>query len=225
MNPIVGLLLSYVFIFLGIIVGGILLKFNVLSNESSRKFIHIYVGNWWIAAMIMFDSAWIASIGPISFVVINYISYKKQLFKGMERGNQSSNDLGTVYYALSLVILTVITFWDKQYAYIGAIGILIMAYGDGLAAVIGKKYGKRIYQIGNVHKSLEGSMTMFLASCCVSVILIMIFTTLSIPAVFGISIIISTGATLLEAYTPYGYDNLTVPLGASLLSFILIYYV
>ncbi|WP_406242727.1 hypothetical protein ACF3M2_01860 [Tissierella carlieri] len=52
MNNITGILVSIIFVFLIIGAASLMKKLNILSNEGSRKFIHIGVSNWWIIAMI-----------------------------------------------------------------------------------------------------------------------------------------------------------------------------
>ncbi|MGN0027734.1 MAG: hypothetical protein ACI33I_12145, partial [Clostridium sp.] len=104
MINIVGIIVSILFIFGIIGISSLLNKLNILANGDSRKFIHVGVATWWIVAMIFFNNNIYASIVPALFVIINYISYKKQIFKAMERDG-SKNDLGTVYFALSLMIL------------------------------------------------------------------------------------------------------------------------
>ena len=70
--------------FIGIVI--IAAKFFEKENEeTSRKFIHIMLSNWWFIAMYFFkDPIW-AAVGPASFIIINYLSYKKNLIKVMER--------------------------------------------------------------------------------------------------------------------------------------------
>lgn len=217
MSNIFGIIFSIIFVFLIIGVSSILTKFNLLSNEGSRKFIHIGVSNWWIIAMIFFNNNIYASIVPALFVVINYISYKKQVFKAMERDG-SKNDLGTVYFALSLLILSLITFKNIEYSYIGALGILIMGYGDGFAAVIGVKYGKRKFKVLGNEKSIEGSLTMFIFSFMVSAVILYTFNPMNIILY---SLIIAIVSTFLEAFSPYGLDNLAVPLGTSFIYYLI----
>ena len=217
MNNIWGLIASYVFIFVIIGISTVLQKKGLLKDEGARKFIQIGVSNWWIIAMIFFDSVYFAMIPPITFIILNYASYKMNLIKSMERGGQGN--LGTVYFPISLLILVLLTFTDVIGAspYMGAIGILIMGYGDGLAAVIGKKYGKRSLPFG---KSLEGSITMFIASFIVSFVLIFIYNDFITALWIGLAI--SVVATLVELYTPKGLDNLSVPLLTAVLAFILL---
>ena len=105
MNNFIGILVSYVYIALVIIGAKI---FKKKGKEASRKFIHIMLGNWWFIAMYYFTNVWFAAFVPATFVIINYISYKKDLIKVMERDVQDG--LGTVYYAISLLILVIVSF-------------------------------------------------------------------------------------------------------------------
>ncbi|WP_352418257.1 diacylglycerol/polyprenol kinase family protein [Proteiniborus sp.] len=219
MNSIAGILISIVFVFLIIGISSLLSKSNIISKEGSRKFIHVGVSNWWIIAMIFFDNNICAAIVPGLFVLINYASYKKQIFSAMERDG-SKKDLGTVYYAISLLILALITFKNKELSYIGALGILIMGYGDGFAAIIGTKYGKHKFRVlGNI-KSIEGSLAMFVFSFVVSVIILYIFDPVN---VLYIGLLVALLSTILEMFSPMGLDNLTVPLGSALFYYVFIF--
>lgn len=100
MSNLIGIIASYAFIIVVIIVAKL---FEKIGKEASRKFIHIALCNWWFIAMYFFTNAVWASIVPLSFVIINYISYKKNIISVMERDNQDG--LGTVYYAISLFVL------------------------------------------------------------------------------------------------------------------------
>ena len=73
-----GIIVSYLYIGLVIIGAKI---FEKRGKEASRKFIHIMLGNWWIIAMYFFTNIWFAIFVPATFVVINYLSYKKDIIK------------------------------------------------------------------------------------------------------------------------------------------------
>lgn len=213
-----GLVLSYVLIFLVIGIATILQKAKVFGDEGARKFIHIGVSNWWILAMIFFtdqNKMWFAMIPPITFIILNYLSYRQNLFKAMERGGQGN--LGTVYFPISLLILVILSFGIFNRPDIGAIGILTLGYGDGFAAVFGVKYGKHKLVFG---KSVEGSIAMFIASFIVGVVV----STLAFPLVTAvwIGLIMAIFATGIELISPKGFDNLTVPLSTSLLYYLMI---
>jgi len=215
---LLGILVSVVFIFFIIGLSSFLTKKKILTGESSRKFIHIGVSNWWIIAMIFYDNFIYASIVPALFIIINYASYKKNIFKSMERG-KGKEDLGTVYYAISLFILAIITF-NFTTPYIGAMGILVMGYGDGFAALVGEKYGK-MKVLFNKNKSLVGTFTMFFVSFFVAV-LVSYFAGDS--RIFINALIIALVSALIELISPYGTDNLTVPLSASFIYYLMTLY-
>ena len=109
MNNLFGIVVSIIYI--GVVIASAKV-FEKAGKEASRKFIHIMLSNWWIIAMIFFKDAIVASILPALFIVINYLSYKKGIISVMERdeGEENKESMGTVYYAVSLFILTLITF-------------------------------------------------------------------------------------------------------------------
>ena len=209
MNNILGVVLTYLYIGLVIVAAKV---FEKKGKEASRKFIHIMLGNWWFIAMYFFTNVWFAIIGPISFVIINYLSYKKDLIKVMERDEQDG--LGTVYYALALLILAIVSFGIFKQPLLGLIPTLVMAYGDGLAAIIGKSVKSKKYKLGETKKSFAGSLTMFI----ISTLLIggylwhingtMFWQTAHWPVVTCLT---GFAITALEAVSGKGWDNITVP--------------
>jgi dolichol kinase len=139
--------------------------------------------------------------------------------KGLADITEEGHHLGLVFYAVSYTLLALF-FASKPY--IIAAGILPMAYGDSAASLVGEKYGKRRYRIF-ADKSLEGSVAMFLASLSFTISLLFFSTLYSfsvldeiLPSVAAVAV-----ATLVESFTPLGFDNLTVPF-SSVLTFLLL---
>jgi len=208
-----GFVISFLFVFFIIGLSTIFEKKKILSIEGSRKFVHIGVCNWWFIAMYYFISPIVAII-PFCFVIINYISYKKNIFSAMERG-EGVKDLGTVYYSISLCILALWSFFINS-PEVGLIGILIMGYGDGFAAIVGKKWGKRAFVLNN-NKTILGSISVFLISFIISLLTINYYLSPSISDLFVFSLIIGVISMVVEAITPIGFDNISLPLITSLL--------
>lgn len=207
---VLGIIVSYVYI--GIIVISAKV-FNKKGTEFSRKFIHIMLGNWWLIAMYFFTNVWAAMFVPITFVIINYISYKKNIITVMER--EEKDGLGTVYYAISLLILTIVSFGIYKEPLLGLIPNLIMAYGDGFAGIFGKIIKSRKYKINGVKKSYAGSFTMFI----VTTLIIGGYLLLKNNEIFWqtghwplITIMMAYCITLIEAISSKGIDNITVPI-------------
>lgn len=210
-----GLIVSFTYIALVIYSAKM---FEKKGKEISRKFIHIMLGNWWIIAMFFFDNVWFAAFGPAVFVVVNYLSYKKDLIKVMEREEQDG--FGTVYYALSLLILAIVSFGIFKNPALGLVPTLVMAYGDGLAAIIGKNTKSKKYKLSDTKKSFAGSLTMFL----ISLILIggyllfmyndMFWSTSHWPLVTAM---MAFCITAIEAISGKGIDNISVPISTLVL--------
>ena len=209
---VLGLIFSIVYIFFIILISTIISKSH---SELSRKVVHIGVCNWWIIVILFFDNVVFASIVPALFVIINSISYKKDLFKSMERDDKSS--LGTIYYAISCLILTLLSFLCFKNKLYAGIGLFAMGYGDGLAALVGSSFKSIDYKIFNNKKTLLGTLTMFVATFIVVSIITLIFNQFSLLSVLIISLV----ATIVEAVSPFGLDNITVPLVSTLISYLL----
>ena len=218
MTNIIGLVVSVFFMAIIILSGKL---FEKAGKEASRKFIHIMLSNWWIIAMIFFDNMWVAALLPAVFVVVNYISFKTNLIKVMERdeGAEDKDSLGTVYYALSLLILAIITFGPLKNPMIGLCGILVMGYGDGLAAVIGQAIESKKFKVAGNTKSVAGCITMCVITCTIMAG----FLYYNKAEYWAIkSIVIGGLMTLIEAVSIKGTENITVPLLTSLLAFLMV---
>ena len=168
MKNLIGIIIISIYIAIVLASSKLLNKFG---EEASRKFVHIMLANVWLFMIYFFDSVIWASILPAAFVVINSLSYKFNIMKSIER--EENDGFGTIYYAMSLLIISVFTFLIGK-PVIGLLGVLIMGYGDGFAAIIGQKIKSKKYKIGNSQKSFAGSLTMFLISLVLSLVILKI---------------------------------------------------
>lgn len=216
MNNLYGIIAS--FLYIGVIIGASTL-FSKISKEASRKFIHIMLSNWWIIAMVFFDNMWIAAICPDIFVVINFLSYKFNIIKAMERDEGEKDGLGTVYYALSLLILALVTFGPLHNPIIGLVGVAVMGYADGMAAIVGKGIESPEYSVKGNKKTLAGSATMFIISL---IIISGALSYLGVANFFVKAIIMAIITTIVEGVSIKGTDNLTIPLLTSGMVFLVL---
>ncbi len=215
-----GLILSFTLILSVVAIGVLLSLSKILSSESSRKFIHIGVSNWWFILIAYFDSLSYALIGPLTFIVLNTIVVYTNLATLVGISEERRN-MGLIYYPISLSILVILGFIGIFPLWACGIGIIVMGYGDGLAAVIGGRWGKR--KIWG-RKTQLGTLVMALVTFVVLIFFSVWYNlkgVWSFPWWFSL-ILISATVALTEAYTPYGLDNISVPLVATLLSHLLL---
>lgn len=211
MNNLIGILVSIVYIIIIFIISKFLSK---KGEEVSRKFVHIALCNIWFIFMYFIDSILWAIILPIFFVFFNALSYKYKIITSMER--KENDGFGTVYYAISIFLIVLFTYSIKNMI-VGLPGLLIMGYGDGFAAIIGQKIKSKEFRVGNTKKSIAGSITMFVVS---TIILLIILNVLNIEFCIVKSLIIAIVATVLEFISIKGLDNITVPVVVTLLTFL-----
>ena len=215
LESIFGLLISILYI---VIIIAISTRLTHLPFEFSRTFTHILVMNWWLIATFFIKDYWLAITAPILFVIFNTLNVIYNFIPAINTKRRDSNK-GPIYYALAVFILTAATFHTPSFHIVGGIGLLVMAYGDGFAALIGQKYGTHTYTIFKGHKTFEGSFTMLV----VSMIVITTYQYLKLGTVDFIQVfLLSLVATLVEAISPFGIDNLFIPILVSLLYFIMI---
>jgi dolichol kinase len=125
-----------------------------------------------------------------------------------------------VLYAISY---TVLAFFFSAKPYVIIAGILPMAFGDAAASLVGQKMGRHQFNIFS-KKSLEGTTAMFtitLVSVMLSLLLFSYLCPFSTFTMLIASLGVATAATGLEALTPKGLDNLTVPLISALVFLLL----
>ncbi|PZO51647.1 MAG: phosphatidate cytidylyltransferase, partial [Phormidesmis priestleyi] len=110
--------------------------------------------------------------------------------------------------------LLIVWVWPLQQQQYAAIGILTMTWGDGLAALVGQRFGVHPYQIWGEKKSWEGSLTMLVVSFAVCAGIL--FGVQGAGAATWVAALVGAiAATLLESASKYGIDNLSVPLGTA----------
>ena len=217
---VVGLALSFTLVGLVVGVGFLLSVGKRVSTELVRKIIHIGVSNWWFILIGFFDSLETAVIGPILFIVANSAAVLSGMANRLGISDRRRN-LGLVYFPLSLLLLVLLGYTQTIPLWACGIGCLTMGYGDGLAAIIGKRWGRRNIGLG---KTLLGTGALFVITCMV-ILGFSIGHRLS--GLWSLNWWVATGvialfASLLEAYTPYGLDNITVPVGTALMAFLLL---
>lgn len=192
-------------------------RFTNSKPEIIRKIVHIGTGNVILLAWWLEIPAFVAITASVFASIITLLSYIFPLLPGINSVGRKS--FGTFFYAVSIGIL-VGWFWDLKQPQYAVLGILIMAWGDGLAALIGQSLGKHKYTLLGRQKSWEGSLTMTFVSYLVS-ILILLTTQGNIWQTWVISLGVAVIATGLESVSFLGIDNLTVPLGSAALAYML----
>ena len=217
-----ALIVSFAYVFGVIAVAELLRRVAGRSLDFTRKFIHIGVGMWIVGTVFLFENCYLALVPPLAFTIINAISYLRGTIKAMETGDKSN--LGTIYFPISFAVI-IYCLWGMPVPMVAS--MMPMTWGDAQAALVGRRYGFHRYTVFGQTRSVEGSVAMLLWSWIpTSLALFVLPLLLGTPSISPLLALIYGGATsvvctLVEALSPWGIDNLTVPLAAMLMLFAL----
>ncbi|NTV60143.1 MAG: phosphatidate cytidylyltransferase [Chlorobiaceae bacterium] len=189
-----------------------------LPRDISRKITHICAGSTIIFLPLFIDGHWSQYLNVAIFAVWTLLLVQKGLFaadddqavKTMTRtGDKRELLKGTLYFVVVAMICG--TLYYKRLE--GVLAMAVLGWGDGLAPVIGTRFGKMKYHILS-DKSIEGSLAFFVGSVAAG----LFFVKLILPESFDPLqiIVVSLIATVVEGVSPKEVDNLTIPLAVIL---------
>jgi len=187
-------------------------NFLSLKNEIYRKIIHSTSILIPIIYIFIESNIFIVLITLSFFITISInLSYNKKffnitflnkIFRTVLRPYELSNLWGSTYMVLGFFIITLLF---PKHIVIPA--MFITAISDSSAAIIGMKYGK-IILINN--KTAEGLLAFTITSY---ILLFFLSGNLNFLIIYMISFL----TALIELFTPTRYDNISIPIGASIL--------
>ncbi|MEM8529292.1 MAG: phosphatidate cytidylyltransferase [Chloroflexota bacterium] len=223
-QEIIGLIVSYAYATGLLVIAEVLRRKIGVSAEITRKFVHIGAGMWVFGILLLFDRWQIGIIPFATFIIVNFVIYRYRLAASL---HDNRNSPGTVYFAAVITLLFGLL-WRPQdsvdFVPIAVAGVMALTWGDALAALVGRRFGQHIYRIGQSTRSVEGSLTLFIVACITIWGALQFLPDSSLaPAAEPLSatqIVLATflgalAATIAEAVSPHGTDNLSVPLATA----------
>ena len=209
-----GYIFSSLYILLVIVLTWVLRKKIVLPDEIYRKFLHISVSFTWpilyytLAGTIhMFILIIVAAIGTV-------IGIKFGVFDMLSRG-EDKHSLGVALFPISICIMIGITHFVPNAIYACGIGIFALSFGDGFAALIGKRLGKYTPKL-YANKSVAGT-----AACvvfgCIGMALVSLMMGHAVAA--WKLLLLGVMAAVIELFSG-DWDNIAIPLPVMLVAYI-----
>lgn len=218
MNDTLGFIICLVYVFAVIGLAEGLRRKAGYGSSFTRKVVHIAVGMMSWALPFLFESPWPFVAAALLFALINLLDWRFGFFAAMASSDRSN--LGTVYFPLAAAAVALL-FWDRPPLMVAA--LMPLTWGDGIAPVIGKAFGRHTYTIMGHSRTLQGSAAFFVAG--------LLFTWLALFLIPGpphisaaqallVALVIMGSTTLIEAVSLWGLDNLTITAAAiAILSF------
>lgn len=211
-NKIMLTILVIAVVFAVLLLAEYLARFRGFHSEVTRKIVHIFVGVF-VAFWPFFLDWWQIQLLSVGLLVVVLVSIKFNIFKSIHAVKR--NAVGEVLFAVVIGLLA--TFAQDQFVFMAA--MLSLSLADGLAALVGQKFGaKNAYTVLGRTKSIVGTVTFFV----VSVLIMLAYVSLSgSNPTFLILLWLPLVATLAENLSGHGTDNLIMPL---VVAFILMQY-
>jgi phytol kinase len=176
--------------------------------EATRKFVHITSGLLTLLFPLLIGNQWYVLFLCASFAVILIISMSTGLLPSIN--NVGRQTFGSLIYPAAVFGCYLVYNHRGNLIYF-YLPILILAFCDPLAALAGRRWGKRKYRIGNETKSFEGSLAFFLGACLISMILFKTMSDFALISVVLCSLIVAFFSALAEGLSRKGLDNITIP--------------
>jgi phytol kinase len=211
---------------LGLVLWGVsrLARIAKLDAELSRKLIHISLGLYCLTFPFVFSHTWEVAVTCALAVAMFMLArgmMRDSLGAGLHAVQRTS--YGELLFAVSVALL----FWLKDGHHIALVNdrqpamgaslyivpILILTLCDAASALVGTRYGRRLFQVEEGSKSVEGVVVFVVTAWLVSLMAFLLLTDIGRGEVILLAFITAAFAALLEAASWRGLDNLFIPLG------------
>ncbi len=186
--------------------------------EVTRKLVHVMVGVLVCFAPFILEHSYWALILAVVFTLVNYLALKSKSFEGMHATERIS--YGTIYFPIAFGLLVWI-YWDRNPA-IFLTAMLILAFADTIATLVGERVpDERKFRLWEDLKSVQGSTAFFITAFIITIFFYPYFWHFISDSIPSLSIILLLGvltalmATLTEAVSRQGSDNLTLTMAAA----------
>ena len=163
-----------------------------ISPELTRQYIHLLSG---VAAVFFAIVLAREELIGLSVLFLAGLLFSKRLLLLQSIHRVRRATWGEIFFPAGVGLAAVLYLPHSPQLY--SLAVLIMALSDSLANLIGTRFARRRLLFG---KSLVGSTAFFVCTLALS-----LFFLRPAPAV-----LLATLATVVEALSPYGSDNLTI---------------
>ncbi len=178
---------------------------NFLRNELERKILHV-IHTFTVVGLIFTARYSTIIIIELLFLALVFAARKLRWFQGMQEVGRVS--YGEFFMPVAFILLAAAGI-DK---WIFLAAVLHLAVADVAAALLGVAWGKRVYYVFGLKKTILGTAAFIFFSVAIG-----LFMVASGQFAFSYSwplciCAVTAAATIAENTSPLGSDNLTIPL-------------
>ncbi len=212
-----GYIISIGYAFCCLLLSFILYKLH-LPKKYTRKAVHILVGGEWFILYHFFGSGIHFLSVCLMFLALLLITYRSKALEMIS--SESSNAPGTIYYAVAMSGVALVSCFVPDVVLPFGIGVLCTSVGDGFAGVAGQIKSKLNIKIYG-EKTLFGLVTNFIISTSSAFVMSYIY---EMKFELWQCLAIGLLAAELEIVTGKGLDNISITWGVTALAYSFIYF-
>ena len=196
-------------------------KCFTIPDELFRKALHFVLLGAYIPLVFAFEAWWMAAIFAASLIIILFpalsIASKIPMLSAFIIERKKGEFLSSMVLAVGMMAFSVTVCWglfgDR---YLVLATIYAWGIGDGLAALVGKRFGKHKikWKLADGKKSVEGSAAMFLCSLVAVFTVLMVRGGIGVPMCFVIALLTALVCTVAELCAKDGWDTVICPVSA-----------
>lgn len=179
---------------------------KLISNEAARKLVH-FAHALVIVGWPIYAGYWLVILGELLFVGAVLAAQEYKIFTELRQIDRKT--WGEFFFPAGVICIALIA----PPIWIFVIAVLLLGLADGAAAIIGKRFKSHSYKVFGHKKSVAGTLAFFTVAVVV-VLAVLVAIPDSVPTKQFLLAVV--GVPLLTAFTenvsPYGSDNLTIPL-------------
>lgn len=178
-----------------------------LPNEIARKILHA------LHAIVIV--LWVQGLQTYSPIIIAEVLFIFVVVLARYRGNLAGlravgrRTYGEVLFPIGVIVLCL---WQPRHTFF-AISMLQLGVSDALAAMVGTQVKSYVYKVAGYRKSLAGSGAFFLSSIAIFGAYATAHSSFDL-LLASLVVLASIILTVVENLSPYGLDNITIPLVA-----------
>jgi len=179
--------------------------------EITRKTVHCAGGLIALSFPLLFQSPWTVVLLGLLFAAMLAATKRSGLLRSVQGVERIT--LGEIVYPVAIATTYLLSSIAGG-ADIYTLAILILAFSDAAAGVIGKRHGRRLYTVWGERKSVEGSAAFYVTTLLIVATGLVIAGDHAVPRALLMAQMAALLLTGVEAISPRGIDNLSVPIAA-----------
>ena len=214
-----GITMLYIIVAVGIML--LARKFFTIPDELFRKILHFILLGAYIPLVFAFETWWMSAIFSISLIIILFpalsVAGKIPMFSSFMNERKKGEFKSSMVLAVGMMAFSVCICWGifgEKYLVLAT--IYAWGIGDGLAALVGKRFGKHKikWKLADGKKSIEGSLAMFLCSLISVFTVLLIRGGIGMAMCFTIALLAAVVCTIAELCAKDGMDTVICPVSA-----------